>query len=284
MVPRVWTCVEPPLPLRLLALPIHPLVVLVFFALAFAGLALGRDAAGRKLLRLGAVMSIGLAGTVILFGLSVLALATNGMNPTPVLRFLPWASAITGPLAMGLGWSKAGAASSLGLNSVSARPRIVGQEVSWLGVATSVGLALVIGLRCFVIDNNWPYASAPYRLMEFFITDQLDTVASDECLAARALEYGPYDLSVKRPARELDRRGLGAVAGVVALMERTRAHWPPEPHTVSPDGMRWAIQYLREHGEGDVAARWDGVDWKRDLLRANAKWTPSLRDSAGLPR
>ncbi len=273
MLPRIWTCVEPAWPLRLLGLPLYPVAILLTLAAALLLYGLGRRGASRRAWRLAAVQCIALTGLLGLFGFLGVALAMSEVNPTMVLRFVPWVCALVGPVATAVGLSRRGSASvaTSTLTDV-ARPPVLGRAVALLAMIGVLAVVAMVALRSFLIDNCWPYASAPYRFVELVVTDQVDAIATDECLASRALEYGPMDLSVKRPARQLRERGVTAVPGVVAVVEQARSHWPPAPHTVSHDGMRWALDFLEEKGEAAAVARWQGVEWGRDITRANACW------------
>jgi hypothetical protein len=245
--------------------------------------ALGRKPASRRILRLAAVQTIALIGIVGFFGFVALALTTNHVNPTLGLRFVPWACAVAGPVTLKVGLSaRLPVASDGALLTDRKRLQPVARILGWLATLIFLCLFAIIAVRSFVIDNCWPYASAPYRFLELMLTDQVDAVATDECLVARVLEYGPTSLSVDVPAGQIRSRGPSAVPAVVAVMDRTRLDWPPPPHTVSKGGVRWALEFLLEKGEAGAAARWDGVDWERDIAEANSCWRLSPMEGGWL--
>ncbi len=281
MVPRVWTCVEPPVLLRLLAMPLHPLAILLLFAAAFASLALGREALSKALRRVAVVALLALFAALLAFGMMALALVKTHSNPTSVLRFAPWFWSTLGPIALTVG-------------VYFCRVPREGFRKALLVRATNLGLArraanlcafllaalvaLLIAGRSVITDEHQGL-SAPYRTFEFLLPDQIESIASDECLAARVLEYGPKDPYVgEKAAWKLKARGKSAADGVASRLNQTRADWPPEPNAVTESGILWSLDFLHKQDADAKAVSWNDIHWKNELERLNrSHWT--LRDA-----
>jgi hypothetical protein len=99
VIPRLWVCTDPPLVLKLLALPLHALVLL---GLVIVWGTLRLTQKSRLACRLGRLSQV----LFLVLGCLTLCFAVGGMllglviNPSSFLGLAPWAWAIAGPIGL----------------------------------------------------------------------------------------------------------------------------------------------------------------------------------------
>lgn len=276
MISRVWMCVEPPLILRLLATPLRPTTILLVLMLALIASLMHRSALSRVLWRVGGELSIFLMGAVLAFGIAASALALTGVNPTAVLRHAPLGWALLGPLALLVAYRVAGAG-----RAFAWRPLLVRSVAKQKGRIMRLVQLAALGLLSFFVlalyarplthNSRSSLIELVYDLFEFSVPDQVIQIASDECLTARAIEYGVHDewQAGRWAVRELEKRGSSAIEGVSNAMQQVHDRWPPEPNTVKGGAIEWGVTFLRKHGAESQARAWDDISWDDDLAKLN---------------
>jgi hypothetical protein len=282
MVPRVWTCGEQHPLLVVLSVSLKPVVIGLLVVGALLALMRRRPLLSRLLFRTALVASVSVLAAVAAFTMASVALAKTESNPTLVLRWAPWVWAGLGPLSLAVAFKPAFAAQDgwrrllqreapMGGRSPPSRLLVVG------GLACAFVATTVLGARYFISDEH-SRLSAPYRLFEFLVPDQIELIASDDCLAQRVLEYGDSDPFVGRPAaRKLASRGSWGIDAVVTRLNEVREKWPAEPHQVTEDGVLWSMRFLaKRHAESRLRS-WEDLRWRQDLVRLNARPPFSLR-------
>jgi hypothetical protein len=284
MVPRLWTCIEQPASLTLLSLPLRPVLVT---SLVFAGLLAlltNRIALARLIFRAAATFGLSLVMCVAAFSMAALALAQTHTDPTLVLRWAPWAWAILGPLTTAIVIRLVGTRRAH-WRSLFLRDAAAGSSRKFLLMpiaAAALFFSILVGARPLVSDER-AWLSAPYRLFEFLVPDQIVAIASDECLAARVFEYGDSEPFVGQPATwKLEARGDLAVDAVVTLLNEAREHWPPKPHEITKSGVFWALSFVHKRGAENRARSWADIPWQRDLDRVNEGRPFSLLYGSGV--
>jgi hypothetical protein len=136
-------------------------------------------------------------------------------------------------------------------------------------------LLVVIGGRSFTDNSPTSLVELGYDLFELMVPDQIEVIASDECLMARVLEYGAENPMMGRPAKwKLEARRPAATDGVANKLNEVRDNWPPAPNTVDSSGISWGLEFLRKHGAEHKARRWDDIYWRNDLERINTYRPP----------
>jgi hypothetical protein len=257
VISRVWVCSEQPLVLNVLALPLHPLVLLAL-VMCWGGLRLSGKpgaarAVGRVLAWLAALLgalSLGFALVGWLLGLAI--------NPSPFLSLAPCAWALAGPLALWLGRRRARA-----VMASSARQSEPSPGVVMLATLSALVVFILIAARYGIADSARGL-SLPYRFFEWAIVDELGP-PTDECLAMRVLEYG-RDEEVGRDAlKVLARRGPSAAPGVRAQLTELRAHWPPPAYTIKTSGISQLLQKLTIYGDHATVEQWADFGWRHDF-------------------
>ena len=286
MVPRLWTCAEQHPLLVLLSGPLKPLVIGMLVVGALLALFKERSTLSRLLLRTALIASVTLVVAVAAFSTASVALAKTGTNPTLILRWTPWVWAGLGPLALAIGLRPAFSREDGWRNLLQRQAPASGRSSPrFLLVSGLVGTLVttsLLGARPFISDEH-SWLSAPYRLFEFLVPDQIVLIASDECLAKRVLEYGGSDPFVGEPAAEtLVAHGSWGIDAVVARLNEVREHWPPEPHRVTKDGVLWSMGFLaKRRAEGNLRS-WADITWQQDLDQLNDGHPFSLRYGSGV--
>ena len=243
--------------LSVLALPLHPLVLLAL-VMCWGGLRLSGKpgaarAVGRVLATLAAVLgalSLGFALLGWLLGLAI--------NPSPFLSLAPWAWALAGPLALWLGRRRTRA-----IIASSAHQSDPSSGVVMLATLSALVAFIVIAARYGIADSARGL-SFPYRFFEWAIVDQLGPT-TDECLAMRVLEYARDDEVGRDALKALARRGPSAAPGVRAKLAELRAHWPPPAYTVKESGIIYLLIELKSYGDHATVAQWADFGWRHDF-------------------
>src|SRR5258708_152409 len=96
MIARLWVCSDQPLAIHALALPLHPLFILLAVALMAWWMLTGRVHAARIVLRLVGLCSVVLVALTLLFAALAFSLLSSGLDPSAVLQFAPLAWALGG--------------------------------------------------------------------------------------------------------------------------------------------------------------------------------------------
>lgn len=267
MIARWWVCTEQPIPLRLAALPLHPLVLLLALALGAWWMLVGRVSAARLVfLAVGASSALLGASTLLFAGVGT-ALFALDQNPTYALRFAPWWWGLGGALLVG---AAVRYVRKVGFNSIRERLAMPELRTShgcvWmLLLIASLGPSITIAARYFISDEDDNVAAAPYRLLEWGIIDRVDGPISDECLANRVLEYADYDTNGEEASEALYARSHSAIGGVTARLDELADHWPPKPHTVTRAGISALLNFCERHGERATVDRWEKIPYAQDM-------------------
>lgn len=277
MISRVWICTEQPLVLKVLALPLHPLVLLALLICWGALKLSGRPGSARAVGSVLSTLAAALAALSLGFALVgwVLGLA---INPSPFLSLAPWAWALAGPLAAWLGVRRAWAASSN--NSTSATSEHLSEPspgfdslVRFSATFSALVVFVVVAARYGISDDS--ALSFPYRFFEWAVVDELGP-PTDECLAMRVLEYSHDDEVGRDALKALARRGPSAAPGVRAQLAELRAHWPPPANTVMQSGISNLLKKLSVYGDHATVSEWAGLDWRNDFPHPKAEMELTL--------
>lgn len=276
MIARWWVCTEQPLPLRLAALPLHPLILLFALALGAWWMLIGRVSAARLVfLAVGASAALLTASTLLFAGVGMALHALN-QNPTFALRFAPWWWGLGGALLIGVGMRYV---RRIGLGALRQRLTMPELRAShgclWVLILIA-GLvpSIAIGARYFISDEEGNLVAAPYRLLEWGIIDRVNGAISDECLANRVLEYGDYDPIGRDASEALYSRKDSAVHGVTARLDELAKHWPPKPHTVTRNGIVMLLNFSRRQGRWEAVERWKRIPYDEDLKHIEQSSSP----------
>lgn len=208
---RVWVCTREPL-LNALGAPLHPCVILMVL---FAALTFGKWRRERwrrlahDLWRYLLVAAVLVSAFFLLIAL--LTRLAFGADPSPLLRWVSVARGLAAALAGWLVWQRRDTALALSPGPVW------WFRARWL----MLGFVLMIAARPWFSSTAF-ILSWPYELVEVAVELPTFFVASDECLAARVMEYDTHrGLSsyVGQPARrELEHRGAAAVPGMARVL------------------------------------------------------------------
>lgn len=271
MISRVWVCTDQPLTLKVLALPLHPLVLLALVVGWGAFTLSGKRGAARVARSLLATLAAALGGLSLGFAL-VGWLIGLAINPSPFLSLAPWAWALVGPLATWLGSRRARIAVFASRDGQS-QPS---PGLALLATLSASVVFMVIAAR-YAIPDAARELSFPYRFFEWAVVDHLGP-PSDECLATRVLEYARDEQVGRDALKALARRGPSAARGVRARLSDLRSHWPPPDYTVKESGIRELLQKLNVYGDHETVRQWADFDWRHDFPR------PKLETEVRLPR
>jgi len=280
MIPRLWVCTSHPI-LQLLAAPLHPLFILMLVvAVAFAQRRSKRGAAlvsrrvlhGLLLSLVGGLLSVSIAGS---------AVHALGANPNPIYV----AARYIWPI---LGWSAVAAGTAWGLLD---RLRLEAQETTMLQVrpfaTRQVALAAVpflfVGARLLIPDASTPW-SIPYKICDYLFDAATTDLASDECLAMRAVDDGnaSWPLDPRWAAgNRLNRRGQSAVPGVVAFLQ-DQLPKPGALHIGLPDGTGGLLAFVARYGDSPILSAYDEYPYfhsadMRACVRAGHRVVPGPR-------
>lgn len=266
-------CTDQPLALKVLALPLHPLVLLALVVGWGAFTLSGKRGAARVARSLLATLAAALGGLSLGFALVgwLLGLA---INPSPFLSLAPWAWALVGPLATWLGSRRARGAVFASRDGQSQPP--LGFAFALVATLSASVVFMVIAAR-YAIPDAARELSLPYRFFEWAVVDHLGP-PSDECLATRVLEYAGDEQVGRDALKALARRGPSAARGVRARLSDLRSHWPPPDYTVKASGIRQLLQQLNVYGAHETVRQWADLDWRHDSPG------PKLETELRLPR
>jgi len=231
MIPRLWTCTSHPV-LSVLTFPLSVLGILGLWVVA--GL-LRRYGDPRLALRtlyfalaLTLCYAIGVAAVTIVGG--VVALLGAHANPVFIAARYLWVVLTVLALALGQMFG-----SRHVVSETTARP------VQWHArlkvVATVAGIALVLYVPYLFVDSKPRLWKLPYLGVELLFDLATPQLASDECLAFRAVDDVQITFGSLPPGavafQTLDRHGVDAVPGISAFLRDELSHgWPNNAGTI----------------------------------------------------
>jgi hypothetical protein len=261
VIPRLWVCAERTALLDVLALPLHPLILLGMVTLWGMLKLSGRSGVAAPLYE--GIRLLGLTLVALTLGFVALgALLGVLSNPSGLLALAPWAWAIAGPTTVLIAAKRARTRLRAVKEEKKPAAREAGALVAFVTLSAAV-TALAIAARHFISDADGEL-SAFYRLFEWAVVDELGPV-TDECLANRVLEYAQEDAIGGDALSELAHRGPSAAPGVRARLADLNDHWPPPANTIKAGGIDDLLMTLVQAGDATTAREWEARDWRANF-------------------
>lgn len=184
MIPRLWVCTSHPV-LELLALPLHPMVILALILVEPAARARWGPGVARRVRRLWLVLLLVGAGTFALVALPGWVVYKLGANPNPIFmaaRYI-WVAAAWVAIGLALAWGARGIRAVAKLDELWTPKRFFAN----LGRSLAFVTFIFLGLTLFNSNSREPW-SIPYEIGAFFFDAFTTDLSSDECLAFRAVD------------------------------------------------------------------------------------------------
>jgi hypothetical protein len=211
VIPRLWVCTSHPV-LTLLTLPLHPMFILAVICAQIVVAAKYGERASLRLRRLWQGLLLASVGGFALLAIPAWVVAKLGADPSPIVdqsRYV-WLVLALSAVAASLAWGAAEARAFQATETETGRARSVVSVRSLVAFST-------FGLLGFLLTTSSEPWILPYNIGAFFFDAYTTDLASNECLAFRAVDdahsFGRW-YPGNSASYHLIRRGPSAVRGI----------------------------------------------------------------------